>query len=169
MKYFKLCIILLALTGLLNAQPAKVVTGVFSSGYARSEGGSKKLEVICCLPFTGISKSVENIAEIGFLFKEAKISSTTDVVDPSITLSIDGVYPNPVTDKATIRFTNNTGSVVNFQLTDLNGNVKQEMNNLEASSSVNSFDLSMGNLTSGTYLLKLVSGSEIVITKIIKI
>lgn len=169
MKYFKLCIILLAFTGLINAQPARVVMGVFSSGYVRSEGSTKKLEIICALPFVGESKSLENKAEIGFLFKKNTSGSTSEVIYPTNSFSIDGVYPNPVTDKATIRFSNITGSPAYFQLTDLSGNVKQEVNTLDASISVNSFDLSMNNLPSGTYLLKMTSGTEIVITKIIKI
>jgi hypothetical protein len=169
MKYLNICIVLLAMSGFLIAQPVKVVSGVFSSGFVRSESNSNKLGMICALPFVASSKSIENIAEIGFFHKKVKTNSTTEVVSETRSLSILGVYPNPVIDKATVRFSNNNGSSVSFQLTDLNGNVKQVINNLEAGSYVNTYDLSMDNLPSGTYLLKMTSGTELVITKILKI
>lgn len=90
---------------------------------------------------------------------------------PNCTLGIDyfqnddliKVYPNPTQDNFNIRINNYIGKI-SYQLFDLNGRIILEENNLDFSVEKN---ISVANLSSGVYILKLTSEKINYIEKII--
>jgi hypothetical protein len=79
---------------------------------------------------------------------------------PTITQNMFIVYPNPVKERLTIRYNENITSVVVYNLLGQQMLVK----NINATEG----QLDMSNLTSGTYLVRVSSGENVQIIKVIK-
>lgn len=156
LKLITLVLLALGLTG-LQAQETMNTTG----GNASGSGGSASYSVgqSVYLTHTGTTGSVAEGVQQPY-----EISVVTGVVEaPETELSITA-FPNPTTDKLTLKVKDPKPSTLTFQLFDMTGKpLKRGM------FSGNQTSISIGNLLPGIYFLKVVRGTEeIKVFKIIK-
>lgn len=71
-------------------------------------------------------------------------------------------YPNPVNDKLHVTYAGNVNDLQSFLYNSIGELI------YESNSSKNSFEMEMGNIPAGYYWLKLVSGTNVSVRKIIK-
>lgn len=92
------------------------------------------------------------------------ITSNEYVVEPVLSAII---FPNPVLDIVKVAFPiRNQGRDISIELFDLKGRALQRIENRSVISETIPVDLT--NLPDGTYLLKVVDGSQIITTKLVK-
>ncbi len=82
-------------------------------------------------------------------------------------IRIEGVFPNPVNDKATIVLSLKLSSKVKMNLTDVNGRLLQSKS-LELNSGVNEIRLDLSGRPSGVCHLSLVSEANKKIIRLVK-
>jgi len=70
------------------------------------------------------------------------------------------VYPNPATDMARIEFTLNTSNKVSIQMFDLTGKLVRTMDMGHLPTGNHEVNLSVSSMPSGTYILKVMNGSQ---------
>ena len=80
--------------------------------------------------------------------------------DPKI--SDAKVFPNPVNDNFTMEFSLQKNTDITISVTDMNGRLVKELYNGKASSGDNVFSFNKANLSAGTYLLTIKSGTQII-------
>ncbi|SDD23663.1 T9SS type A sorting domain-containing protein [Williamwhitmania taraxaci] len=158
MKHTILTITGLLLIGLngLKAQDAIPTTG----GNATGVGGSASYTVgqVIYTTNTGTSGSVAQGVQQPY-----EISVVSGIGDNKINLSCS-TYPNPTTDKLTLRIETNENLNLTYQLFDITGKLL-ESKKVEGSET----NISMGSLTPAIYFLKVSDGAKEVKTfKIIK-
>jgi len=76
------------------------------------------------------------------------------------------LYPNPASDKVTLRFSSASGSRVIFSVLTADGRVMKEMG-WEASAGKNTKELDITGLPAGIYLVQLVSEEGTAVTKLV--
>ena len=153
---------ILTLSGLLlfgyglKAQDAIPTSG----GDASGSGGTVSYTVgqVVYTTNTGSNGSVSQGVQQPY-----EISVVSGIGDNTINLSCTA-YPNPTTDKLTLRVENTEKLNLNYQLLDINGKVL-ESNKVEGSETC----ISMESLTPSIYFLKISDGlKEVKTFKIIK-
>jgi hypothetical protein len=78
-----------------------------------------------------------------------------------------GVYPNPFNNAFTLKFDADKSETISLELTDMLGRIINARNwNVGIGS--NRLDLNPGHLTSGMYLIKLISPDGIAVKNIVK-
>jgi len=110
---------------------------------------------------------------LGFLLDNAYIDnvcfsqvSQEDVKDYSADLSL-GVYPNPFNDRFTVKFDADRQEMVSIEITDLLGRtISNRVWNV--SIGTNRLDISLGSLSAGMYMIKLISSKGFAVKSIIK-
>jgi Secretion system C-terminal sorting domain len=145
----------LGLTG-LQAQEAITVTG----GNASSSGGSVSYSLgqVVYTTSSGSNGTVSQGVQQPF-----EISTVTGTKETNITLQCV-VYPNPTNDYIKLKIVNYKTGKLFYQLYDINGKL---LENKKAED--NETNISMENLVSGTYLLKVTDNQKEVKTfRIIK-
>jgi len=76
-----------------------------------------------------------------------------------------GVYPNPATDKITVKFNSTTDRQATINVTDMSGKVILNQV-IESPKGTNTHDIELGNLPSGIYLLMFDNGDNNEVRKI---
>ena len=77
------------------------------------------------------------------------------------------VFPNPTSDKLTLRYELSEGQEVNVQLKDLSGKVIYR-ETTTATQGVNQMELNMSKFNSGMYFLQLETDNKLHIEKVMK-
>ena len=142
--------------GLVNAQQATTATG----GNASGSGGTVAYSVgqIVYTTNTGANGSVAQGVQQAY-----EISIVTGLEDTQISLNMQA-YPNPTTDYLTLNVGNFELSTLNFQLYDISGKLIESRKIISSTETI-----SMGNLSSATYFLKVSNNNnEVKSFKIIK-
>jgi len=155
-KKVKLSILLLGLGLTAQAQQATIVTG----GNASGSGGTGDYNIgqVAYTTNIGTTGSVAQGVQQAY---EVSIVLGTD--NHAIKLDVT-VFPNPTTDYLTLDVGNSELFTMNFQLCDLTGKI---IENKKITNTVET--ISMENLASGTYFLKVTNNNQGVKTfKIIK-
>lgn len=76
------------------------------------------------------------------------------------------VYPNPVSDNATLEFVSETSNMANLLIFDLNGRKVKDMS-ITVQKGINNISINVSDLKSGSYVIQLVNGSNIHTAKIV--
>ena len=156
LKLSAVILIGLGLTG-LQAQESVIAIG----GNASGSGGSVSYSVgqVVYTTSTGANGSVAQGVQQPY-----EISVVTAIEEAKgINLSVS-VYPNPTTDYLTLEVKDFELSTLHFQLYDMNGKLLQSEKISGSQTSI-----TMGNLVSATYFVKVIqSNKEIKTFKIIK-
>lgn len=100
---------------------------------------------------------------------DVSINSTSAVtgINEIGSITLDGVFPNPVTDKTIVRFTVGNNADMKMLLTDMQGRVIISKN-ITAVKGSNQIDINLSNNSAGVYQLSLTSNSSKKIVKLIK-
>ncbi len=77
------------------------------------------------------------------------------------------IYPNPITDEATISFDVSVTSEVSVTIADLQGRVIAALINEQMQSGYHSFIFSRGALTNGIYLVQLKQAGELIVKALV--
>ncbi len=122
--------------------------------------------------YTQISTHNFTIDETNYLFQDLNFSvdTTNHTIEASNSSNIKeikhlkfNIYPNPVNDILTINISQKLNSSINIYIIDALGKTIKET---QISADIESFNLSVVDINSGTYLLKIVSGDDVFIKKI---
>ncbi|HNU59750.1 MAG TPA: T9SS type A sorting domain-containing protein [Aquaticitalea sp.] len=158
-KKLKLSAVILIGLGLTGLQAQESVTA--TGGNASGSGGSVSYSVgqVVYTTSTGANGSVAQGVQQPY-----EISVVTAIEEAKgINLSVS-VYPNPTTDYLTLEVKDFELSTLHFQLYDMNGKLLQSEKISGSQTSI-----TMGNLVSATYFVKVIqSNKEIKTFKIIK-
>jgi agmatine/peptidylarginine deiminase len=138
--------------------------------YSMSPGDSLILTVFIAMPLEGLG---EMLVDTMFIESEASVHDVTLVVDSDIIQGIEEhedynllVYPNPVTDRLSIRFKAQDTRYQSFEVYSISGElVRTGM--IESNAGVNETTISVSDLPSGIYILKLHAGDQLLTRKII--
>lgn len=84
---------------------------------------------------------------------------------PQIDVKVFAIYPNPADDKIALRFANTMNGKVSCHVTDVFGNVVKEFTGNLA---IGNLTLSVANLSSGYYIVQVITPGEKLIGKFIK-
>ncbi|MER3329561.1 MAG: T9SS type A sorting domain-containing protein [Candidatus Kapaibacterium sp.] len=108
--------------------------------------------------------------EAGFGPWSEAFSFTTDIVSTVTGGNFDFgtmVVPNPIQNSAELRFNLDTPGNVNFTIIDQTGKTVFTLENISANGNLNVLPLNLDNLSNGSYLFKLQTGSKYQSGKII--
>jgi hypothetical protein len=155
-KKVKLSVLLLGLGLTAQAQQATTATG----GDASGSGGTIAYSVgqIVYTTNTGTTGSVAQGVQQPY-----EISIVLGIEDNSINLELTA-YPNPTTNFLTLNLGNAELSTLNFQLYDISGKLIESRKIISSSETI-----TMGNLPTATYFLKVTNNNKEVKTfKIMK-
>jgi PKD repeat protein len=83
-------------------------------------------------------------------------------------IHVEGISPNPVTDRTIVSISLNQNSKVQLTVTDVNGRLL-ENRNLDLNSGNNSINLTLSDEPAGIYHLSLTNGAEKRILKLVKV
>jgi len=150
--------LLLFFTGISALQAQTTITS--SGGNAKGTGGSASYSVgqVVYTMASGSQGSILHGVQQPF-----EISVVTGIEEKDINMSFS-VYPNPATDFLSLKIANYNNEKLSYRLYDIRGNLLQNKKVLAAESAI-----SMQNLASGTYILKIALGVKKLQTfKIIK-
>jgi PKD repeat protein len=100
---------------------------------------------------------------------DVSINSTSAVtgINEIGSITLDGVFPNPVTDKTVVRFTVGNNADMKMLLTDMQGRVIMNKNIIAVKGS-NQIDINLSNNNAGVYQLSLTSNTSKKIVKLVK-
>jgi hypothetical protein len=93
------------------------------------------------------------------------VSGVNTISVPSVEFYI---YPNPVTNKATIEFTLNKSSVISTVIYDESGRIVKKIKKSEFKTGSNSIQLDVADLKSGIYFVSLDIDGKVISKQIIK-
>jgi ligand-binding sensor domain-containing protein len=88
-----------------------------------------------------------------------------DLVPVNVALSI---YPNPLRTKGTVKYNCLTTEDVFIGICNLKGNVIHTMINQKLHKGLHVFELNMSSFPTGFYLLKCISGDDVIVKKFLK-
>jgi bacillolysin len=98
--------------------------------------------------------------------KGSRVTSTVNTKKSSISLSL---FPNPTEDRITVKYDILSSSMVEISITNSLGQpIKKLISENQAQGTYN-YDFSLDGLPGGTYMLKVITGSESNVYKIVKI
>jgi bacillolysin len=106
-----------------------------------------------------------NVVPIWF----AKGSRVTGTVNGKLNSFKTSIYPNPAEDQFHLSYTLTNSNKVEITLVNAMGQTVQTLLSDSQGPGIHDFDFSIANLNSGSYLLKIMSGEECSISKIVKI
>jgi len=100
---------------------------------------------------------------------DVSINSTSAItgINEIGNITLDGVFPNPVTDKTVVRFTAGNNADMKMILTDMQGRVIISKN-IAAVKGSNQIDINLSNNSAGVYQLSLTSNTSKKIVKLVK-
>jgi hypothetical protein len=158
-KELRLSTVLLLCFGMFGLQAQQVVTT--SGGNASGSGGSVSYS-IGQIVYTTNANSNGSVAQ--GVQQPYEISVVTAIEEAKDINLICSVYPNPTTDFLTLKVMNYDNENLSYWLYDFNGNLLQNKKVED-----NECNVSMQNLFSGTYILKVTDNNKVIKTfKIIK-
>lgn len=158
-RKLKFCTVLLLFIGLTGLQAQNTTSA--SGGNASGSGGSASYTVgqVVYNTYTGTNGSVAQGVQQPY-----EISIVTAIEEANNILIEFSVYPNPASDFVTLKTKTYNLENLRYQLYDINGSILQD-NKVEG----NETSISLSNLPSSTYFLKVTDNKKIVKTfKIIK-
>ncbi len=161
MRYKKLVISALSLLilGLTDLQAQQVLT---TSGGNATGGSGSVSYTIGQIVYTTNANSNGSVAQ--GVQQPYEISVITGIESAKDINLICSVYPNPTTDFLTLKVENYDKEYLSYWLYDFNGNLL-----LNKKVEANVCSVSMQNLLSGTYILKVTDNNKVIKTfKIIK-
>lgn len=88
---------------------------------------------------------------------EKRQVGTVSVEEPNSTIPAVALFPNPAADNAQIVFTSVNNAPMQLQVLDMSGRIVLNENKA-AATGINQWQLSLGNLTNGMYIVKLTDG-----------
>lgn len=95
--------------------------------------------------------------------------TNASLVDDSSTTKLERVYPNPIEDYIVVEVTAANYNQATIVLMDILGNVVQRWENQELSPGTQQIRLSLRNLHSGIYLLKVVVDNKSFVQRLRKV
>src|SRR5205823_2937642 len=69
------------------------------------------------------------------------------------------IFPDPIADRFTLHLSNNVKGTVTVQIADMNGIIKKQFHLVKDSEMGTQFYLNAGDLSKGTYIIRIQSGS----------
>lgn len=88
-------------------------------------------------------------------------------------VTIEAIYdvtlaPNPVGNATTLRYSSNSTEPLNVRIYDMSGQLVSEYNYSEVQAGENNFSINTSALSQGTYIMQLVSGTQVTNRKFVK-
>ncbi|HTF03494.1 MAG TPA: T9SS type A sorting domain-containing protein, partial [Bacteroidia bacterium] len=88
---------------------------------------------------------------------DINIQGATGIMSPAEGINAFDVYPNPAQDNTMIEFSLEERDHINVEIVDLNGKIVQSVYNGDLASGIHRFPVQTAELSSGIYLVRLVT------------
>ena len=95
-------------------------------------------------------------------------NSATTGLNDLLDIQVQGIFPNPVTDKTMVTLSLNQNAKVKLNLSDLTGRILME-GTKELNAGVNEIEMDLSGHSAGIYNFSLTNGSDIKILKLVKV
>ncbi|MFZ4106249.1 T9SS type A sorting domain-containing protein [Flavobacterium sp.] len=145
----------------------KESTGLFYGGVVAASSGLDITECDFAVSSGSVTGGVQNAASNNYLVDNVQITavateSLLSVNTNSVVSSDISVFPNPTKD--IINVSNKLASISSIEISDLNGRVVNKVNSIDAEN----VQINISDLSSGIYMMKIVSDKGTITKKVIK-
>ena len=142
---------------------ARIARGVLGNGGTEATSAAYHISGTIGQPLIGVARSAGNQEYLGFWYSAVNIPVAVEEISGhriQKTCSIDAVFPNPVRDIVSIRYSIPEPARVHLTLSDILGRELASLASGDHGPGAYHLDLLTDGLPSGTYVLKLSSGGQ---------